>query len=116
MFTRNLPIFLVFGAAFLIGVGVLIAWAVEGDDDGPVSALSDFEAAQAAKIAYFGSDNTVADAVCLTEDWDRETDVWQVECTIEREGGSVERTQWRVTADGTATRADGGPASPTAEA
>jgi hypothetical protein len=114
MVLRNLPILLVFGAAFVIGVGVLIAWAGNREDDGPQSALSQFEAAQAAKIAYFRSDDTVADAVCATTDWERESDVWDVECTIEREGGQLERTLWRVTPDGTATKTDGAAVTPTA--
>jgi len=33
MLTRNLPSFIVFGAAFLIGVGVIIAALVNNDDD-----------------------------------------------------------------------------------
>jgi hypothetical protein len=111
---RNLPIFLVFGVAFVVGVGALIAWLVRDEDPAPT--LDDFNAAQSAKIAYVESDPTVGGADCRTTEWVSETDVWLVECTIDRGDGRTERTRWEVTPDGTATPAGGGQASPTGEA
>ncbi len=107
MLTRNLPIFLVFGAAFLIGVGVIIAALVNADDDdsaAPISTLSEFDAAQLAKSAYYGSDPTVAAAECNAKNYDEGTDIWEIECTMERDGGTIETTQWRVTPDGNVVR------------
>ena len=116
MVSRNLPIFLVFGAAFVIGVGVVIA-AVATDDPDPVPTLSEFNAAQAAKSAYYQSDRTAEPANCNVKEWDSESDVWRVECVLEREDGTTEITQWHVTPDAVATRADGEPTStPQAEA
>jgi hypothetical protein len=89
MLTRNLPIFIVFGAAFLIGVGVIIAALVNSDDDGPVSSVSEFDAAQAAKIAYFESARTASGATCAATEYDAPTDIWQVECVMVRDG------EWR---------------------
>ena len=105
MLTRNLPILLVFGLALVIGVGAIIV-ALAEDDPEPVPTLSDFDAAQAAKSAYYTSDPSVAKAKCTTDGWDSGTDIWHVECVMEREGGVVETTLWRVTPDAVATRID----------
>jgi hypothetical protein len=105
MFSRNLPIFLVFGAAFAIGVVVLIVAVVRSDDDGPQSTLSEFEAAQAAKSAYYEEDPTVEAATCEGISWNQKTDVWSVNCYLVREGGIRESTGWQVTPDGVAVRA-----------
>ena len=103
MFRRNLPIFVVFGAALAIGVGAIIAALATSDDaEAPTSTISQFEASQAAKIAYFDSDQTVASADCNAIEWVAETDVWSVRCTLARDDGSTEVTDWRVTPDGVA--------------
>jgi hypothetical protein len=103
MLTRNLPIFVVFGVALAIGVAALVAWALD-DEEEPVPTVNEFNAAQAAKIAYFNSDPTVAAALCQTQRWDPDTDIWRIMCTMEREGGLVERTFWEVAPNGSVTR------------
>jgi hypothetical protein len=112
MFTRNLPIFIVFGGALVIGVAAMIYALANTDDadapvtteiDAPGSTLTQFAAEQAAKRAYYATDSTVEDAVCTAQDYDSESDVWTVECVLERVGAVV-RTTWMVTPDGVATR------------
>jgi hypothetical protein len=95
---------LVFGAALLIGVGAIIYALASGDEDTPPSStLSQFAAEQAAKRAYYAADSTVEAAVCTAQEYNAATDVWTVECVLEREG-AVARTTWTVTPDGVARR------------
>jgi len=106
MLRRNLPIFLVFGAALVIGVGVIIAALATSDDaTAPTSTLSEFAAEQAAKRAYYATDPTVSLANCTAQEYDEPADTWQIECVLDREGAIV-RTTWVVTPDGVVTRAD----------
>jgi len=108
MFRRNLPIFLVFGAALVIGVGAIIyALASEDEEPLPTSTLSQFAAEQAAKRAYYASDSTVASATCTATEYQAATDTWEVECVLDREG-TVVRTTWAVTPDAVATRVSDG--------
>jgi hypothetical protein len=88
-----------FGVALAIGVGALVAWALD-NEEAPSPSVNEFNAAQAAKIAYFNTDPTVAPALCVAHGWNPDTDTWDVECTMEREGGAVERTRWEVFPDG----------------
>jgi hypothetical protein len=111
MFTRNLPIFIVFGAALVIGVGAIIYALASGDEEAlPTSRISQFGAERAAKMAYYDSDPTVSLATCTAQEYEEATDVWQVECVLDREGAVV-RTRWVVTPDGVAKRGSGAPAS-----
>lgn len=104
MLTRNLPIFLVFGAALVIGVGAIIYALASGDEEAlPTSTISQFGAERAAKMAYFESDPTVSLATCTEQEYVETTDTWEVECVLDREG-TVVRTRWVVTPDGVATR------------
>jgi len=111
MLTRNLPIFLVFGAALVIGVGAIIYALASGDEEAlPTSTISQFGAEPAAKMAYFDSDPTVSLATCTAQKYLEATDTWEIECVLEREGAVV-RTTWVVTPDGVAKRGSGAPAS-----
>lgn len=106
MFTRNLPIFLVFGAALLIGVGAIIYSVASGDDEKlPTSTLSQFDAEQAAKRAYYATDSTVTLATCKAQEFEEAVDTWTVKCVLDREG-TVETTTWVVTPDGVAKQVD----------
>jgi hypothetical protein len=117
MLTRNLPIFLVFGAALVIGLGVMVFAGASDDDDTPAptmtpsTALTQFQAEQAAKRAYFDSDPSVSAAACLAQGYDTATEIWRVQCTIQREGATV-RSVWAVQPDGSATRVTDTPPSP----
>jgi hypothetical protein len=106
MFTRNLPIFLVFGAALVIGVGAIIYALASGDEEQPPSStISQFGAERAAKMAYFDSDPTVSPATCTAQEYVEATDTWNIECVLERgELDAVVRTRWVVTPDGVAKR------------
>lgn len=106
MLTRNLPIFIVFGAALVIGVSAIIYALASGDEEAlPISTISRFGAERAAKMAYYDSDSTVSPATCTAQEYVEATDIWEVECVLDREG-TVVRTTWVVTPDGMAKRAN----------
>lgn len=96
-----LPIIVAWAIIAGIGVAVLYTQVIANGDDGPQSTISEFNARRIAKSAYYTIDQTVSLAVCDALGWDKSTDVWQIECTLDRENGT-ERTLWDIDPDGQA--------------